>query len=160
MSNTMTSNWYEIGVLDYSHARLKKRTYIPPGSGFIVQGEEYGQNGSLYVRPTPNKMSGKIDVTTGIPFKVIFRRAKNQEKARQMGEKVGSVQFCRKVSALFKAPAIEYEYKYLELNQKPVTVTITEEDKFVLNAKGELTLAQKGTKDLLEQKYEVPIDLS
>jgi hypothetical protein len=152
MSSSAISQWFEIGVLDYSHARLRKTTYVPPGESDVVMNEQYG----LSYIPPMRKSKGKIDVTTGIPMRVIFRRAKTHKVAMRMAERIGTVLFCHKVDASYKMQKMEY----IELNQKPMTVEIAVEDQYILNAKGELTATQQGAKGMLEQKYEVQVDLT
>ena len=139
-----TLNLYEIGVLNYS--KVKKRTNTVVLSG---DREKY----PMTYAESGTSAKNKIDVKPQAFLRTIFRKAKDQSRAMRMGAKLGTVQYCRKVDASYYFQKIEY----LNLNQQPPTVEIRNEDLFVLNAQGELTVAQERTKGELEKKYEIEI---
>lgn len=140
--------WYEIGVLSYSKSKKRANTYVSPGVSDVVVGGEYG------ISHVPPKNKVKIDVKPQGFLRTIFRQAKDHARAMKKGERVGTVQYCRKVDASFYFQKIEY----LNLRQKPLAVEIKTEDLFILNEQNELTLTQQKTKDELEKKYEIEVE--
>jgi hypothetical protein len=144
--------YFEARILDWSRAKPKRSTFVPPGESSLVMNDQYGLS---YV-PTANKLRGKVDIVTGIPIRVLFLRAKDHKRAKRIAQRIGTLLSLRKVDASYKIKKVEY----IELNQKPMMVEVNLEDQFVLNAKGELTPAQQSTKGMLEQKYNLPIDLT
>jgi hypothetical protein len=143
--------WYELGIIDYS-SKQKGRTkteVIPTGDGQMFTGfGRYGRGaGWLYQ---------KVDVSAKPKIFTIFRRAKDGNRAKKMGSRIGTVLSCHKVSEHYHYEKIEF----LNLKQTPMTVTIEQEDEFVLNSQGELTPTMRATRNELEKKYEIAIDLS
>lgn len=147
--STTTMQWYEIGVLDYSHKKKSvahNGVFLNTSRGLPF--DSYGMDAGWRFR--------KVDKKEKVPVRVLFRQAKNKDRAINLARKLGTVIFCHKVDSSFHFKKIEY----LDLKQKPPTVTIANEDEFVLNSQGELTPTMKATRQELEKKYEIEIDIS
>lgn len=143
--------WYELSIIDYSSKSKSKikAEVIPVGDGKPYTGfGRYGYDAGWRYR--------KVDVSAKPKIFTIFRRAKDGNRAKKMGSRLGTVLSCHKVSEHFHYEKIEF----LNLRQAPMTVTIEQEDEFVLNAQGELTPTMRATRNELEKKYEISIDFS
>jgi hypothetical protein len=143
--------WYELGIMDYG-SKLKRKTksaVIPVGDGRAFNGfGRYGYDAGWRYQ--------KVDVSVKPRIFTIFRRAKDGSRAKKMGSRLGTVLSCHKVSEHFHYEKIEF----LNLRQTPMTVTIEQEDEFILNSQGELTPTMRATRNELEKKYEIAIDFS
>ena len=145
--SSMSLQWYEIGVLDYS-----KRHNVASYNGvFLNTGRDlpfnsYGMEAGWRYR--------KVDRKEKVPVRVIFRQARGADRAKKIAQRIGTVIFCHKVDTSYHYKKIEH----LNLKQVPPTVTIAREDEFVLNSSGELTPTLKATRMELERKYEIEID--
>lgn len=146
--STASLQWFEIKILDYKNADKRIKTFVSPGTSTLVVGGEYGAT------HVPPKNKAKIDNRMRVPVKVLFWRAKDGKRAKRIGERLGTVISCHKVDTSFHYKKIEY----LDLKQAPPTVTIANEDEFILNSQGELTPSAKATRAELERKYEIEID--
>ena len=147
--SSVALQWFEIGIENHSNKQKVSRNK----NAFMSTGQDlpfnaYGKEAGWRFR--------KIDLKPQPEMRTIFRQAKDHKTAMRIAKRLGSVIFCQKVDASFHFKKIEY----LKLNQKPYAIEIKRDDQYVLNAEGELTLSQQGTKDMLEQKYEIDIDFS
>jgi len=148
--STMALNWYEICVVNYKRADKHFNTFVSAGVSTQVVNDRYG----LSFIPPQNKV--KMDVRGKVPSHTIFRQARNYKHALNSAKRLGTVLFCHKVNTEFHFKKIEY----LDLKQTPFKVSIEPQDEFILNAQGELTPSKQATRQALEEKYQIDIDIT